>query len=361
MSRCVFRAGVAGRFASFVVIVVPALVLVLLFGVLLSNGNAVFGLWTGEAFQNIWRFLPDPSCGRLVFWAAFAMVAIALLWPSDAPVRSWNWAARFERWPDLMPAELAFTASVVPLAALNVLFAVANYADTVFLWQGGTLPAGVTYSAFVHEGVEMLIVTVLLSALVLASIFNQPASVAGRRGLKILGGIWIAQNLFLLGSTARRMDLYLEAYGASVERFSTLIFLVLVAVGFGLLAVKIFREKSLAWLVGKAALVSFATLYFAQFLNLGGWAADYNVDRWARDHTQELDGCYLRQLGPAAWPALGRARKLGAPTFFIDDQVVGDEEQNPHNQLDLVHWREFSLRAWWNRDALKMVAGTDKK
>jgi hypothetical protein len=217
----------------------------------------------------------------------------------------------------------------------------------------------VTYSAFVHEGVEMLIVTVLLSAIVLAWVFNQSAPVAGRRALKLLGGLWIAQNLFLLGSTARRMDLYLDAYGASVERFSTLIFLVLVAVGFGLLAVKILRDKPLAWLVGKAALAAFATLYLAQFLNLEGWAADYNVDRWEKDQTRPLDGSYLLALGPEAWPALARAEKQGAAVVWTRDRARENEELHPQTRLDPDHWREFSLRAWWNRGALQ--EGADKK
>jgi len=356
----ILRRGLTGRIGAAVVIVVPTLVLLLIFGELLCGANAVFGLWAKLAFNWTWAFLPDLSPARIILWVVTAVGAVALLWPSEAPDKSWNWQGRFARWPDIVPAPLALTASAVMLAALNGMFLVANAADALFLWQGARLPTGVNYSEFVHDGVDFLICTVLLSAVVLASIFNQSAAVAGRWWLKALGGLWIAQNLFLVLSTARRLERYLEAYGATVERLSTLIFLMLVAVGFGLLAMMIARGKPLAWLVGRSALAAFATLYLAQFLNLGGWVAAYNVTRWEVDRSRNLDLCYLRELGPAAWPALARAKRDGA---VVEDDRTGsnawdwvrqNEDEHPRTRLDHGHWREFSLRARWNRKALEI-------
>ena len=312
LSEGLLRAGFTRRVSGLVVIVVPTAVLLSLFGALLSNGNPVFALWMGDAFRWLWEIVPDLDVARLLLWFVAAVAAVAVLWPSEARDRAWNWPVLFQRWPETLPAPLAFVSSAVLLGALNALFAVANGADAAFLWHGGTLPAGMSYSGYVHQGVEVLIVAVVLSAFVLATIFNQPVGVSSRRGLKLLGALWIAQNLFLLVSTARRLEFYLEAYDASVERVSTLIFLLLVTAGFGLLAVMIGREKPLAWLVGRSMLAAFATLYLVQFLNLAGWVADYNEARWEADRAKTFDAEYLRQLGPAAWPAVVRAEALGA-------------------------------------------------
>ncbi len=74
---------------------------------------------------------------------------------------------------------------------------------------------------------------------------------------------------------------------------------------------------------------------------------------------RNLDASYLRELGPAAWPALARARKANAVTLTIEggqgavwDEVQQEERTQSRTRLDAGHWREFGLRAWWNREAL---------
>ncbi len=353
------RAGLAGKVAAVAVVAVPTLVLLLLFGTLLANGNAVFGLWAQQGFAWIWRLWPEVSVPRVVLWIVVGIGAVSLLWPSDVGLGPREWNSLLARWPEVLPARLALGTSLVLLAALNAMFAVANVADAIFLWQGGRLPVGVTYSAFVHQGAEVLIVTALLSALVLATVFNQAPAVASRRMLQALGLLWVAQNLFLIVSTTRRLLLYIEAYGATVERFSTLLFLVLVTVGFGLLVTMIRREKTLGWLVARAAGASFATLYLAQFLNLAGWAADEDVARWEANRETKLDVLYLESLGPAAWPALARVQRLEPGKIASEDDranwsltPIDQEKACPRTELVQSHWREFSARAWWNRSAL---------
>jgi hypothetical protein len=156
-------------------------------------------------------------------------------------------------------------------------------------------------------------------------------------------------------SVALRLKLYIEAYDMTVARLSVIIFLVLVAVGYALLTIKIMREKSLSWLVGGCILAVFATFYITQFLDLAGWSANYNVARWEKNRTRKLDVEYLHELGPAAWPALHRAHDEDGSVQIISDSP---RENTPPRSFvsraafDSRHWREFSLRAWLNRRAL---------
>jgi len=142
----------------------------------------------------------------------------------------------------------------------------------------------------------------------------------------------------------------------TVLRLGVIIFLLLVAAGYGLLTIKVLREKSLPWLIGGCILATFITFYLVQFLNLAGWSADYNVTQWEKDKSRSLDVAYLRGLGPSAWPALRRAADDGAAWdnyLLIRDIIDQDEIIEPRANFDFQHWREFSLRAYWNSGALE--------
>ncbi len=351
--RAMFRAG-GGRVTQAMggaVLLLPALVLALVFGALLASGNAVFAHWTSHFFTWLATTFSELFNGeRLFLWALVAAVALPLLRPSNVRAFWWTWLAELPRWPLLVPVSggILFVGSI--LGVMNLLFFVANLADAIFLWSGAKLPSGVTYSDFVHNGVNTLSFTVVLSALVLAMLFQLDLQVAGRRGLKALGLFWIAQNLFLVASVLLRLLRYIDAYGLTVARVDVILFLLLVTAGYLFLVIKIVREKSLPWLLGRSALAVFVLFYGTQFLNTDGWIADYNVARWERDPARDFDVNYLRTLGPAAWPAYRR---------YFDDRhepavwPVQTREWTCDPAMfvtfDAEHWREFSLRAFWNR------------
>jgi hypothetical protein len=350
----------SGRIAKAlggVLLILPTLVLTLVFGSLLASGNAVFGNWTGSFFNWLWDALGRLlDIDRIGLWMVVAFVALPLLCPGRVSAWWWSWIPRLPRLPQIVPGQGAFLSSALVLVMMNGLFAVANVADVVFLWGNGKLPAGVTYSGYVHSGVNTLTVTVLLSAVVLAGIFQQQLEVAGRRGLKVLGLLWIGQNLLVLVSVVLRLKLYIEAYDMTVARLSVILFLLLVAAGYGLLAIQIVREKPLPWLVGRCAVAIFATLYLAQFLNLAGWSADYNEAAWEKNRTRDLDVSYFIALGAPAWPAMRKAYDSAPENRDVRaawDQMSTDADWLVKSEPTVHQWREFSLRAWWNRGALE--------
>ncbi len=352
--------GWAGRLIGGCLLAVPALVLALLFGSLLAWGNAVFGSWTGSLFDWVWReLILCFNLERIISWFMAALLALPLLRPANIPDNWWKWTEQLPRLPEVVPSRAAIWASGLVLIVLNILFLAANSADALFLWNGETLPTGVTYSGFVHEGVNVLLATVLLAALVLTVIFQQNLKVARRRELKWFGLIWIAQNLFLLLSVALRLKLYIEAYDMTVLRLSVMIFLLLVALGYGLLALKIVQDRSLSWLIGGCILAVFATFYVTQFLDLAGSSANYNVERWKKDRSRNLDISYIYSLGPDGWPALRHVRKVDPsnPLWSTYENMAHcDEVRASRSKFDRTNWREFSLRAWINSGALEEKA-----
>lgn len=348
--------GWTGGLLGGCLLTIPALVLALVFGSLLATGNVVFGNWTSSFFTWFWKELAlyfDPA--RMALWCFIAFLVLPLLRPANVAAWWWAWTERLPRLPEVIPSRAAFFSSAFTLVVLNLIFLVANLADALYLWSGQTLPSGVEYKAYVHEGVNALITTVILTAIVLTVIFQQELNVARRRELKVLALVWVVQNLFLLMSVALRLKYYIEAFQMSVARLSVIIFLVLVAVGFALLTAKIVKEKSLSWLVGGCLLAVFATFYVTQFLNLAGWSADYNEAHWEKDRTHTLDLGHMYEYGAAAWPAMRKVHDLdpSIPMFNEDSRVGMQNGYTIHQaQFDPEHWRGFSLRAYWNRWAI---------
>ncbi len=345
--------GAVGGVVTVAVLSLPALVLVVVFGLLLANGNAVFGNWVNLFFNWLWaNFSFDLDPLRIFLWVVVAFVMLPLLRPVRVTDVWWAWTLRLPRWPEIVPARPAFFSSALTLATLNLLFLAANGADALYLWQGNVLPAGLTYSGYVHSGTETLTLTVLLSALVLVTIFQQASTVTRRPLLRGLALVWIGQNLFLIVSVTLRLKLYIEAYDMTISRLGVLIFLALVTAGYGLLTIKITREKSLSWLLGGCLLAVFATFYLTQFLNLAGWSADYNVAQWEKDRSRQLDAVYLQRLGPAAWPALRQARDAAPDNPHLEMALNRARGRLDRAQCSPGTWRQFSLLAWLNRNAL---------
>jgi hypothetical protein len=242
--------------------------------------------------------------------------------------------------------------SILILAVLNAIFLAVNTIDAAYLWIGAGIPKDVTYAEFVHDGVYNLITCVLISALVLTVIFDQSKQITANKPARVMAIVWIIQNLFLIASVALRLKLYVDEYQLSSLRVYVGFFLLLVCVGFILLTVKILRDKSFHWLVFSNVLATFALFYIVQFLNVDGWVANYNVERWLKNPGKELDITYLSHLGPPAWPALAKA--AAAPGGLsarncLDSCLDSERFAAEHRPWQSWQWRQSALFAQVNR------------
>ncbi len=285
----------------------PALVVALPFLILLGGGNAILQNvitetlnWLGDGITKV-RL---PSFGRLVFWLLTGTLLLGFL--SNKPTSQWL-TTLDSKIPEQfrLPSNIQLAAwrTITLLIAVNVIFFVANTADASFLWVNARLPEGVTFSEFVHQGVNRLIACVLLAAVVLGLLFHQAKEVVNTRGVKALAYAWIIQNLFLTCSVVLRLKMYVDAYQLTLLRLYVLCFLVLVAVGFFLLGIKIKRDLGFTWLLNANVLAVFWLFFLMQFMNGGGIVSRVNY-RLAQTHPTKLDVDHLATLGPAAWPTL---------------------------------------------------------
>ncbi len=321
-------------------------------------GAVIFITLFANANPLIARNLPDfafpvldeRSVERFLFW----IVALALIWPSLRPSRwnAWPWLEDVKH-PLNLPGVTTLSVTL-SLAVFNVIFAVENLLDIIFLWSGAPLPQGVTMAEYAHRGAYPLIVTALLAGLFVLVTANPQSQLGQRRMIRQLVVLWIVQNIILVASSIIRTVDYIDAYMLTRLRIAALIWMALVAAGLGLICWRFVTRRSLRWLINSTALVTVLALGLVSAVDLGAIAADWNV-RHAREaggSGQPLDLGYLHRLGPSAMVALAglEARPLN-PEFR--GQVAGIREklvqQTRARQAEPYGW------TWRNARRLEQV------
>ena len=326
----------------------PAACLGLVFLIVFQMGNAVFKELCTRIYNGVIDWLQnfDFSFGHLLFWFALSTLTLAFLLPRKGTEKPRVWTKQWSR-VERSDRTVAIWQSRSILFVLNALFFLVNTIDASYLWQHAKLPEGVTFSEFVHSGVNSLIFATLLSAVVLAFMFQQSTEITRARGLKGLALLWIGQNLVLIAGVFLRLKLYVEAYQLSTLRIYVGCFLLLVTAGFVLLALHVVREGSLNRLIWRNALAVFLLFYVLQFPDVAGYVARFNVNHWRDDHSRKLDFDYLQSLGPSGWTALCTVATTGDRTrtdvFEARLRVrrLADQEIDRRAHSD---WRSLELR-----------------
>ncbi|MCB1099854.1 MAG: DUF4173 domain-containing protein [Verrucomicrobiae bacterium] len=345
----------AGRTVlRFVWAALPAALICVPFALLLLGGNAVMFSVFGDLIESLETFfntLEAPDIVRVLFWGFVSAAMLALLGKGE-PSRVLRWIG--QRVPTSLPVpadlDMGIWRTRLLLIAVNVLFFFANTTDVLYLWADAALPAGVTASAFVHHGVYSLIASVLLAALVLSLLWVQAPAVCRARGQRWLAHLWIVQNLVLVGSVVLRLKLYVEFYQMSLLRVYVVCFLVLVSVGFVLLAIRVHQERTMSWLLGANVLGVFGLFFVMQCWDEHRFVANWNIDAARSDAKsgKTLDTAYLGSLGPAAWPGLyevaSQPEVFGRWATADAKTILTNEAEQYENRMATGGWRAWQWR-----------------
>lgn len=335
--------------------VLPAFVLCIPFALLLLGGNAILFAAFEETLNTLVSYAENfemPDLLRVIFWMFLFGSMLALLGKGE-PSRVIRWVE--VKIPGGMPAPADLSLGIwrtrILLVAVNVLFFFANSTDALFLWAEVTLPDGVTASDFVHQGVYSLIASVLLAALVISLLFVQSKEVCCARGQRFLAHLWIVQNLVLVSSVVLRLRLYVDFYQLSLLRVYVVCFLILVSVGFVLLAIRVHQQRTMSWLVGANSLAVFSLFFFMQCWDEHRFVAKWNVDAALADtnRSRDLDVSYLGSLGPAAWPVLQEVTlepdRFGRHAAAVAAEILKREEARYRARMAKGGWLSWQWRS----------------
>ena len=291
--------------------------------------------------------LPPPS--EVLEWIGVTL----LVWPALRPHRIVTRLRIPEPHIALPGASLASV--LIALSLFNTLFALENGLDIAFLWSGAALPAGMSMTEYVHRGAYPLIATALLAGLFALTMLRPGTATAANPLARRLVALWVAQNVFLVASSALRTIRYIEEYELTAWRIAALAWMALVATGLVLVCGRIWFAKSARWLINANALTAALVLVPCCFVDLDASAAQWNVRHAAEvgGGGQKIDLCYLSSMGaPALLPLVELEQRpipadlrerVGAVRGGLLDRIVEDQAHwwswTPHGAMRLARAR----------------------
>jgi hypothetical protein len=194
------------------------------------------------------------------------------------------------------------TTGIISLLLLNVLLLVVNVIDVNFLWLHFQYKEGEPVFKMVHEGTELLIVSIVLAMAILLFFFKGNLNFYKRnKWLKYGAYAWIIQNAMLVSSVFLRDYYYILKHGLAYKRIGVLFFLLMVLVGLATVFLKIWNRKTNYFLFRVNAWAGVAVLVLATTIHWDEFIAGYNLKR---KNTVDLDVSFLLSLSDKALPLL---------------------------------------------------------
>ena len=246
----------------------------------------------------------------------------------------------------------SLASALIALTLFNILFAVENGLDIAFLWSGAPLPAGTSMADYAHQGAYPLIATALLAGFFVLTILRPGTASAADPWARRLVALWVAQNIFLVASSALRTIDYIQAYDLTAWRIAALLWMGLVAIGLLLICWRLWTARSTRWLINANALAAACVLIPCCFIDLNAVAARWNVSH-AREiggAGSQLDLCYLRRMGaPALLPLIELEQRPLSPAFADHVHYVRSR------LFDQLADRQFHWWSWTPHGAMRLT------
>jgi hypothetical protein len=194
------------------------------------------------------------------------------------------------------------TTGIISLILLNVLLLVVNSIDVNFLWMHFQYQPGLPVYKMVHEGTELLIVSIVLAMAILLFFFKGNLNFYKRnKWLKYGAYAWILQNAMLVSSVFLRDYYYILKHGLAYKRIGVLFFLLMVLIGLVTVFLKIWSRRTNYFLFRVNAWAGITVLVLATTIHWDEFIAGYNLKR---KNTVDLDVSFLLSLSDKALPLL---------------------------------------------------------
>ena len=276
--------------------VAATVVVLVVFGPLLSSADAAFSQFLGAlvpeiSVSGVFRWLFLAAVGGLIAVAAVYTIAAppdlsAVDRPTDRRVGLLEWAP--------------------PIAVLTALFGgfVAVQFTVLFGGQRHVLrTTGLSYAEYARSGFWQLVVVTVLTLAVLGGVtrWARRDRHLDRVLLRVLLGLLSALTVVIVVSALSRMYTYQKIYSFTGERIFVMAFELLLGVVFLMILVAGVRWRG-GWIPRLTTALAVALLLGLAVLNPEDYAAQRNVARY--EETGRIDAWYLRALSADATPAL---------------------------------------------------------
>jgi len=194
------------------------------------------------------------------------------------------------------------TTGIISLCLLNALLLVINLIDISYLWFDFNYMGDVFLYKMVHDGTELLIVSIVLAMLVVLFFFKGNLNFYRRnKWLKYGAYAWILQNSVLVMSVLLRDYYYIARYGLAYKRIGVLFFLLMVLIGLVTVFIKIWKQRTAYFLFRINAWAGIILLVLASTIHWDELIASYNIRHKDR---VPLDAQFLLTLSDKTLPIL---------------------------------------------------------
>ncbi|MCP2326154.1 uncharacterized membrane protein YidH (DUF202 family) [Hamadaea flava] len=325
------------RNANVMLSAVITLVLLLIFGALFASADAVFAHYLEAFFSRIGNVIPDWDAGNLIL--RIFLLCVGLLLAAGGVFLASNP-------PDLRgmesPGRPLFGRDLLalPLAALALLFVGFVAVQFTALFGGNTYileHAQVTYAKYAVGGFRQLVVVSLLTLVIVAAAarWGHKEQRRERLTLRVLLGTLCVLSIVIVVSALTRLQLYVDTYGLTRERFAVAMLELFLGISFLLVLLAGWKMKA-PWLSRAVLGIWVVMLLGAAALNPEHYIAQHNIERYQAG--EKIDLWYLGALSADAVPALVNLPESAR------NCVLGDIDRDLREDKD--DWYEWN----WSRE-----------
>ncbi len=188
------------------------------------------------------------------------------------------------------------------LILLNILLLIVNFLDVIYLYVIKILPGGVNPSVVVHEGIQTLILSIILAIAIILYLFRGNLNFfKANKVLKILTYIWIVQNIIMILNISFKNHFYVIEQGLTFKRIGVFVYLLLTLIGLITTFYKVNNVKSNWYLIKINSFLFFIILFTSTFFNWTSIITNYNLNHASR---AQIDFDYLIDLSDSNIPQL---------------------------------------------------------
>lgn len=294
-------------FVKLLLVLIPLLV-TLLFFFLYRGSNAIFNNFAKNInFDFItWQWIFFTLLGFILLYGFFYHRRIKEIasWDENAPCELAYREVNEEEQGGFFGVRNEYISGILLFVMLNILLLVVNLLDVQYVYISKVLPEGLSHSEYVHQGIELLIISIIIAIAIILFVFRGKMNFYSKsKALRLLATLWIIQNMFMIVSTIVRNNMYVAEYGGlTYKRIGVYVYLALALIGLVTTWVKIWKLKS-NWYLFRANSISwYCMLVVASLINWDALITGFNTGH-AKD-LKELDKGYLIDLAPSTLPEM---------------------------------------------------------
>jgi uncharacterized integral membrane protein len=328
--------------------VVVAILIVLLFFVMYRSTNVLFKELTKHINLDwiSWKWCFFTLIGSVLVYGIFYLRKFGGI-GEDSHKYQRNLENREDanaNWGDsLMSMDNERFLGILLFALLNILVLFVNGVDLLFQFGDGKMPEGITYTSYVHQGIGLLLVNVLLAmGLVLFFFRGRINFDKGYSTIRILAILWLTQNILMLFFMAGRNNLYTEMFGMTYKRIGVYFYLLLTAIGVATTIIKVYSKKTNTWLFRINTWLFFSVFVFSSLVSWSRFITWYSLYK-----SDYVNRAYLSSMSYQSLPYLVELNVR--PEKFSQKEMNENYDDDLYDIVDLLN-----NRTWGNEDQFEI-------